>query len=76
MCELSDRVVRQVDVPASVQLAHASSALHGLGPVQTTAAGGGSVVCFISYTGVISQSVSAVSVPPASHAEIVQRLSR
>lgn len=45
MCELSDGVVGQVDVPASVQLAHASSVQQGLGSVQTTAAGRGSVDC-------------------------------
>lgn len=43
--ELSDGVVRQVDAPAAVQLAHASSVLQGLGPVQTAAAGGGPVDC-------------------------------
>lgn len=45
MCELSDGVVWQVDVPPSVKLAHASSVQHGLGAVQTTAARGGSVDC-------------------------------
>lgn len=43
--ELSDRVVRQVDVPPSIQLAHASPVQHQLRAVQTTAARGRSVHC-------------------------------